>query len=147
MDANKLTEVDKVAIIALHDEGNRLTEICSVVKKNSDIVSKFLRESGRSPINAGKPFKIPDDKREECIRRWLDGGNCQEIAFDLGIGESTARRFCREYEKKTQIATSDCMIPILQGDTQPTQIVEGLEMILRGLVITIEALKQQEEDR
>ena len=146
MDANKLTAVEQMAILAMHDDGKRLTEICSVVKKDSDIISRFLHESGRAPITAGKPFKITDDKKEKCIRMWLDGCNCREIAFDLSIGESTARKICRDYKEQTQIATSDCMIPLLQGDTQPTQIVEGLEMILKGIVITIEALKQQEED-
>jgi len=147
VDANKLTEVDQMAIIAMHDAGKRFTEICSVVKKDRDIISEFLHESGRIPITVGKPFKIPDETKEECIRMWLDGCSYKEIAIALRMGKSTARKICKEYEEKTQIATSDCMIPILQGDTQPTQIVEGLEMILRGLVITIEALKQQEEDR
>ena len=146
MDANKLTEVDKMAIIAMHDAGKRLTEICSVVKKDCDVISKFLHESGRIPITSGKPFRISDEKKEECIRMWLDGCSYQEIAIALSIGKSTARKICKEYEEQTPIATSDCQIPILQDDTHSTQIVEGLEMILRGIVITIEALKQQEED-
>ena len=136
-----------MAIIAMHDAGKRFTEICSVVKKDGDIISKFLHESGRIPITVGKPFRISDETKEECIRMWLDGRSYQEIAIALSIGKSTARKICKEYEEQTPIDASDCQSPILQGDVHPTQIVEGLEMILRGIVVTIEALKQLEEDR
>lgn len=136
-----------MAIIAMHDAGKRFTEICSVIKKDRDIISKFLHESGRIPITVGKPFRITDEKKEKCVRMWLDGCSYQEIATELAIGKSTARKICKEYEEQAPIATSDCQIPLLQSDTQPTQIVEGLELILRGIVIMIEALKQQEEDR
>lgn len=143
---NKLTESEKFSIIGMHDAGKNLTEICSVIRKNGDVVSAFLHSCGRVPITKGKPFKISPEKEQKCIQMHKEGYGFQEIAYELAIGKSTARKICKRHDEAVRESNTDTMLSDAVNEDYTKNVIEGLEMALQGIMTAIAALKQMEEE-
>ena len=152
MSKRKTTEAEEWAVIGMHDGGNNMTEICSTLKLSSDTVSYILHESGRTPNVKGKPYKIPDEKKEACIRMRKNGDSYQEIAQTLRIGESTARSICHNHKNTETVSESVTAAPAgnSSGNEMPdqlppvSQIIKGLEQIIKGLEMMLEGFKRLE---
>lgn len=74
------------------------------------------------------------------------GYSFQEIAYELAIGKSTARKICKRHGEAVRESNTDTMLPDSVNEDYRKNVIEGLEMALQGIMTAIAALKQMEEE-